>query len=152
MTSGTYSRQAKNNPIWPTENLPFCVNEANLACLQDSPVVLLKAWEQLETSVATWHIRSVTSAAGSRDFAFARGTLGDSWQKFKSRSCCLEWREKSPRWALVSLRRKCFVSWMEAQEDTAQGYRLSWSYIDQEQRDRIGLILERKEFKLKHKK
>lgn len=41
---------------------------------------------------------------------------------------------------------------MEAQEDTAKGYRLSRSYVYQEQRDRIGLILERKEFKLKHKK
>ena len=79
MTSGKYNRQAKNYPIWHKESLPFCVNEANLACLKDSPVVSLKAREQLEErSEATFHTRSVTSAAGSGEFAFARGTLGDS--------------------------------------------------------------------------
>ena len=78
MTSGRYSRQAKNYPIWHKEHLPFCVNEANLACLKDSPAVSLKAREQLETSEATFHTCSVTSAAESGEFAFARGTLGDS--------------------------------------------------------------------------
>ena len=60
MTSGRYSRQAKNYPIWHKESLPFCVNEANLACLKDSPMVSLKAREQLdERSEAAFHTRSV---------------------------------------------------------------------------------------------
>lgn len=68
MTAGTYLRQPGLISFGPMKTSLLLVMEANPACLQDSPVVLLQAREQLETSVATLHLSPVISATGLGSF------------------------------------------------------------------------------------
>lgn len=57
-----------------------------------------------------------------------------------------------PRWAVVSLRRKCFVLWMEAQEDTAQDTGAQLIINRSRTKRQNGINPGKEEFKLEHKK
>lgn len=95
--SETYHRQPRIIPFGPMKTSLSIAMETNPASLNDWPVVLL--W--FCNIYGSFALNPVTSATEFGEFAFAKCALGDFLQIIRKESCCLEWEEESPGWALL---------------------------------------------------